>query len=400
MTRSLVVLQVAVDGLEGRSTVEVLSPADGDQADDGGRRVDGHFHAVFLHDDLGARLQVVQARVGLGAVGVDLPDEHAERPHVRLAGEDAVLQRLGRQPLYGHAAQLIVLHDLLVVGHAEVGDLQLAFGAEQTVARRHVAMDALLAFQVGEHVGRLDAEAEALGGVDSDLVLAQVGEQRVAERQLHDDHERLLVHGDAQDAHDVPVRVATHETRLPHELEPRLSCRLLAHGLDGHLDGAPALRVGRLEELSEGACSDGVVVEEPVGPLDRSPQSDPARRQLGRSSRPMPFDEVGDGLFAVGLDVEAAAGVLVDHEVLDSVAYAHREHLRNLPLFDLGFAQEELALLLEQRLDVGARHQAVVVLRDTHVVRDRLGVLVVVFPSRPHRTQVRSTAPHQMYNNY
>lgn len=59
------------------------------------------LHAIALLDEPQKRLDVVQIRVGrLGERG-NLPQEHTERPDVRLAREQPDEERFGRHPLHG-----------------------------------------------------------------------------------------------------------------------------------------------------------------------------------------------------------------------------------------------------------------------------------------------------------
>lgn len=202
-------------------------------------------------------------------------------------------------------------------------------------------MDAQLAGQVAEAVGRLHREAQLLGAVNLALVLAKVADKGAAGTHLHDEHQRVFVDGDPDDLDHVPVVVLAHQTRLLHELEPGLAGRLVPHRLDGHLLlGLPAAVLGQVY-FSEGALSqllhqgDRVVVQCPRGPLHRTLQAcsrggrewcfgRPEKYQQVQKMRSlqMPGDEIPDALLLLVLEVEAAISVLVDHEVLDAALVA------------------------------------------------------------------------------
>lgn len=107
---------------------------------------DGLLHAVAVAQQLEEFLDVGHRRVGRSAQRHDLPQEDAERPHVRLAGVNALEQGFrrhpfDRKPAVGGLAVVFVHVD--VTRQSEVGDLEDAVVADQDVARRQVAVDAL-----------------------------------------------------------------------------------------------------------------------------------------------------------------------------------------------------------------------------------------------------------------
>uniref|UniRef100_A0A8W7P686 Uncharacterized protein n=1 Tax=Anopheles coluzzii TaxID=1518534 RepID=A0A8W7P686_ANOCL len=121
--------------------------------------VHGHRAALGCVEPTATRYQlhhvpVGQAGVGHQAQAEHLPQQHPERPHVRLGGEDTVQERFRWHPLdrqHRLATLAVVVGAVDVTGHTEVGNLHhpaRPFAAEQTVPGGDVPVDEALALHV------------------------------------------------------------------------------------------------------------------------------------------------------------------------------------------------------------------------------------------------------------
>ncbi len=152
------------------------------------------------------------------------PDRHlveddAERVDVA-AGVDALAFGLLGREVRGRAHDGAGLGEALLgvdgPGDAEVGDLDLAVGGDQHVARLHVAVHDAVA--VGEGKGRRDAGADLGDLVGRQLLrVAQDGRERASVDVLHHDEVDAVVLAPVEDGDDVGVGQVGGGLGLPAE---------------------------------------------------------------------------------------------------------------------------------------------------------------------------------------
>ena len=110
------------------------------------RAADGFLHAMAIAEKLEEPFDVGHGRIGSASEGHDFPQEDAERPHVRLAGIDALEQRFRGHPFDRQSSIsrfAVILVHVHVPRQTEIGDFQDAIVADQDVAGRQIPVDAL-----------------------------------------------------------------------------------------------------------------------------------------------------------------------------------------------------------------------------------------------------------------